>query len=246
LEEDAPEVMRFIDAAKDHNIALALGLQFKASEGYRNSVLFVNEKGERLGRYDKVNLTIGEYEEGVVPGDGPVVVDWKGVKVGAALCFDLNYKDLFAEYSQLGTRLIVFSSLFGGGKLLNSTAMLYGVHFVAAYSEWSRFVDFMGNDHAALGRRWESYRWGIIPPVTTHSINFDCERFHLASEQSKFEEIKKKYGSNVKIEVDQGSAFAVISSVSEKLTVQELIDEFELIPCAEYLAKSARTCKQIG
>lgn len=228
LAETSTAIQPFYDAAKKHGISIVLPLLIREGDGYFNRSLFINEHGKIIARYDKLYLAPGETEEGIIPGKNPVVANWGGVKVGFMTCFDMNYQDLVIQYKKLGVKLIAFSSMYGGGRLLNSYALLYGMHFVSAYSDWSRFVDALGYDHGGIGMRLESYRFGILTPVLTHSINFDYERLHLVGNQQKFSAIRKKYGRQVHIEIDQGSAFAVIESLSEEFSVGDIISEFEL------------------
>ncbi|MBW2154901.1 MAG: carbon-nitrogen hydrolase family protein [Deltaproteobacteria bacterium] len=228
LDENAAEVRPFYDIAKKHGVSIVLPLLIKAESGYFNRALFINEQGEISGRYDKIFLAPGEADEGVIRGNKPVVVDWQGIKVGFMICFDMNYQELVVRYKELGAKLIVFSSMFGGGKLVNSYALLHGLHFVCAYSDWSRFVDPFGNDYGGVGTRLEAYRFGSLPPVLTRSINFDYERVYITDAQAAFSEITRKYGSKVKMEFEQGSAITVMESLSDQFTIQDIMNEFDI------------------
>ena len=228
LDENAPEVKPFYDAAKKHGISIVLPLLIKAEKGYFNRALFINEQAEIIGRYDKIFLAPGEGDDGVIRGTKPVVVDWNGVKTGFMICFDMNFHELVVKYKELGVKLIVFSSMYGGGRTVNSYAVLHGMHFVCAYSDWSRFVDPLGNDHGGVGTRLEVYRFGNLPPVLTRSINFDYARVFMTDTHNAFPEIVKKYGGKVKMEFEQGSAITVLESLSDEFTVQDIMAEFDI------------------
>ena len=43
-----------------------------------------------------------------------------------------------------------------------------------------------------------------------------------------FPQIVKKYGARVKMEFEQGSAIAVIESLSDQFTIQEIMTEFNI------------------
>jgi Carbon-nitrogen hydrolase len=238
LDESAPEVQPFYDAAKKHGISVVLPLLIKAEKGYFNRALFINEQGKIIGRYDKIFLAPGEGDDGVIRGEKPVVVDWHGAKTGFMTCFDMNYQELVVRYKELGVKLIVFSSMFGGGKLVNSYAFLHGLHFACVYSDWSRFVDPFGNDHGGIGTRLEAYRFGNLPPVLTHSINFDYERVYISEAHGAFPAITKKYGSKVKMEFEHCSSIAILESLSDQFTIQEIMSEFGLKRLDDYIEQS--------
>ena len=110
LELDSLLIKPFFEMAQKNKTAVVLPLLLKTEEGYTNSSLFINEEGEITAKYDKVHPASGEMEEGVIPGVIPVTVDWRGVKIGFMICFDLNYPDLAQAYQDLGAKLIVFST----------------------------------------------------------------------------------------------------------------------------------------
>ena len=228
LEENAPQIQPFYDAAKKYGVSIVLPLIIKEKSNYFNRALFINKQGEVTGRYDKIFLAPGEGADGITRGTKPVVVDWHGVKLGFVTCWDMNYQELIVRYKELGVKLIIFSSMFGGGKLVNSYALLHGLHFACAYSDWSRLVDTLGNDHGGVGTRLEVYRFGGLPPVLTHSINFDYEKVYITEAQEAFPAITKKYGTKVKMEFEQGSSIAILESLSDQFTIQEIMTEFGL------------------
>ncbi len=237
---DGPHSIRgFVDAARRHHMAIVLPVLVKDGGETYNSALFLDETGGLYGRYDKVYPTVDEIDEGVRPGQGPVTVDWHGIRIGFMICFDINYRELAEAYRTRGTRLVLFPTMFDGGALVNSHALLHGMYFVSSYAEWSRFVDPFGRDISGMGRRMESWRSGVLAPVLTRTINFDFERLHLAFNQERFTDIRRAYGHKVQIHVDQGSALAVLESWDEQTTASDIVAEFNLEPLDHYLARGA-------
>ena len=239
IEENSSLIKPFLELAKKNSTAVALPLLLQEDGKYINSCLFIDEEGTLSGRYDKVYLPQGEVEAGISPGRETVVIDWRGLKVGFMICFDMSFPSMAQKYQELGAKLILFPTQFGGGKILNSYAALFSMYIISAYSDYSRIVDPLGRDSEAVGSRLEYYRWNILPPVLTRPINFDFTVVHMGDAE-KFPAIKKKYGPKIEIEIDQGTSIAMINSLSVDVTVNDIMSEFEMASYADFLADSRK------
>jgi predicted amidohydrolase len=86
----------------------------------RAACLVFDDKGEVVGRYDKmhlfdVNLENGEqYNESVSqePGNQPVVLDTPFGRLGLAVCYDLRFPELFRRMLDQGAELFAVPSAF--------------------------------------------------------------------------------------------------------------------------------------
>ena len=56
--------------------------------------MLLDRQGKLVGYYDKTFPTIGEIEEGILPGHGAVVFDTDFGRVGAMICFDFNFPEV--------------------------------------------------------------------------------------------------------------------------------------------------------
>lgn len=94
----------------------------------RNSIQFINSRGETDGIYDKNHVMIEEYQRGILYGEKAEIINTKIGKAAGVICFDLNFDDLRQTYIDKRPEILVFSSAFHGGlmqKLLG--AFLRGV-----------------------------------------------------------------------------------------------------------------------
>lgn len=87
----------------------------------RASCWVINNKGETVGRYDKIHLfdvdvedDYGSYRESAIfePGEDAVVVDTPAGKVGLTICYDLRFPELFRKLADLGAEWIVVPAAF--------------------------------------------------------------------------------------------------------------------------------------
>jgi predicted amidohydrolase len=83
--------------------------------------LVFDDRGERVGRYDKIHLFDVEIPEraesyresaNMAPGRTPTVIDTPVGRVGLAVCYDVRFPELFRNLSAAGAELFVLPSAF--------------------------------------------------------------------------------------------------------------------------------------
>jgi predicted amidohydrolase len=205
-----------------------------------NSVPVVDRSGKLALVYRKNYPTTGEMDAGVTPGWEVPVADCDGVRVGAAVCFDVNFPQVAAELERQRARVVFWPSMFWGGQLLQHWALRYGFSVVVAYGAESAVIDMSGRYLVKQGAETHQVRGGRLPPWAVAEVNVDRELFHLDFNQTKFPALREKYGPDVEIEVHQPEAFFLLASRRKGLTVEEIAREFRLETMRDYLARSSR------
>ncbi|MBI3831257.1 MAG: carbon-nitrogen hydrolase family protein [Planctomycetes bacterium] len=102
-----------LDAARQLKIAVVLGTTIKEGPRYFNSALTISPNGKVVGRYDKLQLTGAANRTGdaahFTPGGAarlkPVMV--AGVKLGALICLDMRYPEIWRLLALQGARVFV-------------------------------------------------------------------------------------------------------------------------------------------
>jgi len=106
---DGAAIGWFRQAAKEHNASIAFGYPEKASEGPYNAAMVVTPDGRDL-RYRKTHLFYRE-KENFLPGDsGFGVIEWNGLRIGLAVCFDWFFPESFRTLALKGADLIAHCS----------------------------------------------------------------------------------------------------------------------------------------
>lgn len=78
-----------------------------------NSQIFITETGEILSRYKKIHLfPLTSEREFFLEGNTPIIVNFHGIKIGFAICYDIRFPELFRYYSQNGVSLVLISACF--------------------------------------------------------------------------------------------------------------------------------------
>jgi predicted amidohydrolase len=195
----------------------------------------IDRKGEVVGYYDKNYLVPFETScYGIVPGEDIAVFECDFGRVGAVICFDLNFEELRLKYREAKCDIIVFPSHFDGGLLRNIFAHETGAYFVSCYSGSfcrSAVFDPLGYEIASSTNYYRS--------IVT-DINLDYKICHLDENRQKFAAAKKKYGDEFGF-CDNGFIGTVIlTSESEERTVDDIIDEFKIETREQYYARSRK------
>jgi predicted amidohydrolase len=96
------------DKAREFKVALAGSLPETRPEGVGNSLVFMDEAGMMVGFYDKAQLfpVTGETQY-FAAGDRLTILQWRGVKVGLLICFDLRFPELARALCLAGAELIL-------------------------------------------------------------------------------------------------------------------------------------------
>jgi predicted amidohydrolase len=232
--EDVPGPTSELAARKadQHSTYLVCPIVRRDREGLHNSALLFDRDGELSCTYDKVHPTIGEIEEGVIPGRRGVVHDADFGRLGFAICFDLNFRDLRRYYARRRARLVCFPSMYRGGIQLRLWAYEIGCYVISSTpGEQSAIVN-------PLGRILEeSYQYNKI---ISRRINMDYEVLHLDYNHEKFETMKESHGPGVELEVASPEGVFLLHSEEKDTSAREIMKEFGLEARSEYFARATR------
>jgi predicted amidohydrolase len=75
-----------------------------------NSLYVISDEGRLVDRYDKRKCSHTELTRFYTPGFESVVFDVDGFRFGMALCIEINFPNLFADYAGLGVDCLLLSA----------------------------------------------------------------------------------------------------------------------------------------
>lgn len=197
-----------------------------------NSAVLIDRKGQFIGAYDKIHPTIGEIKAGITPGKKAHVFDTDFGRIGFAICFDLNFRDVGEGLYRNGAEMVFFPSMYRGGLQLSIWAHDFHYWVVSATpGEQSAIVN-------PLGRvQLQSHAHGR---VITREINLDSEVLHLDENMNRFEALKNKYGDQVELEIASPEAVFLMTCHHSRKTVQDIIREFKFETRDKYFSRANR------
>jgi len=97
------------------SMAIAIGLGWKDEKGiWRNRAYFIDNKGNLLEYYDKIQQTSHE-RKFFVDGERLPVFEWNGIKLGMLICMDMRYPELWRLARKENAALMLhLASAYGG------------------------------------------------------------------------------------------------------------------------------------
>jgi len=225
---------RLAELARVHGTNIAYSaLHFDLDEPL-NSTEFIDRTGTVVGNYSKNHLTIEEADDyGLTYATTSSLVDLDFGRVGAVICFDLNFEELRDAYKGSGVELMVFSSEYHGGLMQNYWAYSLRSYFAAAIRPPapSAIVSPLGETIS------ESTNY--FPQVTSR-INLDYALAHLDRHWDKLAAMKLKYRDGVKIHDPGRLGSVLITAESTDLSVDDLLAEYEIERLDDYLDRARR------
>jgi deaminated glutathione amidase len=113
---------KVFEAAADRHIAVLIGGHPEPATGRKvfNTSVFIDETGTEIARYRKLHLfdvktPTGEcYRESdhFKGGNRSVVLEWRGIRIGLSICFDLRFPEHYRSLVERGAEWIFVPSAF--------------------------------------------------------------------------------------------------------------------------------------
>jgi predicted amidohydrolase len=228
-----PTTKRISRWAQEHSCYVICPIQIFSDGRKFNSAVLIDRSGNVVGRYDKIRPTETELEISTSPGKiEPPVFQTDFGKIGIQICFDVNWHSQWKQLKQKGAEIIFFPSAYPAARQLRTLAWLNQCFIVSStQTRPSSIYDITGEIIETTGR----YRhWaGAVLPLGKRLLEID---FHI----SKMRKIKQKYGPKVSIEWYHDDDLVTLASLDPQLTVEQLIDEFELTPHQAYIRRAQK------
>lgn len=223
----SPRIRAVAALARKHHCYILVPLLEKRGEHLYNTVLLIGRDGKTKWHYDKIFPTGGELEHNIQPGKQikPYKTDFG--RIGAAICFDLNFMELAQAWGKQKVRLILFSSMFVGGAKLASWALSTKAYLATAIADnGSQIVNPLGQ---ALGRTSRHN------PVLIRDLPRDFEVFHIDYNNQKWAALRQEYGDRIHMEIESELAHFILESRDPKLRVSDIIKKHRLLPLHQAL-----------
>jgi predicted amidohydrolase len=228
VKKPGPFLQLYLNFARKEKLHLVGASKIRDGGKVYNSAVVVGPKGI-LGCYYKNFPVTEEMEQGVAAGAGAVVIETPIARIGAAICFDLNFKELRDEYAALRPEIIAFPSMFHGGLVQGIWAYECRFHFISSSCfEDCGILDPLGRP-VALASDYTR--------VPMARINLDYVMVHLAQLGARMPDIKRKYREEVTLDVPEHVGPVLIFSNSPARTARDIAKEFELELLDDYLAR---------
>jgi len=233
---DGEIVARVSEKAKDYSCYIICPALIHDGDSLTNAAILIDRQGKYVGRYEKNMPTIIETQVGVKAGSEASVFETDFGKLGMAICFDLNFREIGKALCDEGAQIILFPSMYDGGLQLRAWALEFQCFVASAVLGGTNVII------DPIGRVLHSS--SLHEPVITHQINLDYKICHIDSIKDKVKEIKTKYGSSISISYATPEARCKIKSNDPLLKMDDILHEFDIETFREYCTRSLNLRKQ--
>lgn len=223
----------FAETARQNNCYIVYSAYRQLPDGTgRNSSVLIDRKGNVAGIYNKNHPTIGEIDKGIVCGTQAPVIECDFGRVGMAICFDLNFDEIRKKYVKNKPDVILFSSMYHGGMMQNYWAYSCRCHFVGAIAGRGTRSEIRNPLGEIVASNTNYFDYAVA------RVNLDCELVHLDYNWGRLRKMKAKYGPKVQISDPGYLGSVLISSEHETVTIDDMIEEFEIEQLDDYFVRS--------
>jgi len=224
-----PTIERIAAEAAANGLHIIWPLYTRENDRVYNSSVLIGPDGCVIGAYHKIHPTIGEIENGIMPGTEAKTFDTDLGRIGMAICYDLNFPDVREGLGSAGAEMIFFSSAYRGGLQLRIWAFELGVYVISAIlAELGQIIDQSGTVLAEA----------TYEALIARRINLDRRLLHMDYNWDKMDPILAKYGTDVSFEYFTREACFTIASERDGLSVDDVIAEFGLERRADYFRRA--------
>ena len=192
---DSPLMQRLESIAKKHRTYIVNSM-FRRGDGRDfNSAILIDREGQVAGIYDKAFPFWAELEKNEnldVGADVPVFETDFG-KLGIAICFDVNFPELWRRLADRDAELVVWPSAYSAGSALQAHAINH--HFYIVTSTWHSHClvyDITGEQLV------NSKRDGVN--ITRVSLDLDRRVYHENYNWPKAQQILKDLPDDVALD----------------------------------------------
>lgn len=227
-----PVTSKIAEFARNHNSYVVCPVYTQKGGHFYNSSILLDRKGKIAGVYHKMHPTSTEILQNGVFGSGvsagalnqPVIQTDFG-KVGMQICYDANWVDGWNNLKKQGANIILFSSAFPGGRILNHYALENNCYIISSTGGDARIIDISGNDLDSSSK-FVRYAWA--------NINLEKVNVTTWPTNGRLPDIFKKYGDRLSIKVWDENGVITIESHDPAIKVMDVLKEFK-IPTSEEL-----------
>ena len=209
-----------------------------------NSAVLIGRAGEIVGTYRKYRATGYEIEDGIQPGEDIPVWTTDCGRVGCAICFDLEYDDVALALARQKAQLVLWPSMFAGGRHLAAWCFTHGFYMVKCTAAHGQIVDPLGREVAAYGPQVTLDDPPAVVRWTSAEINTDVKMYHSDFNGAKLPDVVRRYGGGVEIGLAPDEGRFVITSHLPDKTVGDIEQEFQLTDLRDYLDGAAEIRKR--
>ncbi|MBI4583711.1 MAG: carbon-nitrogen hydrolase family protein [Planctomycetes bacterium] len=233
---DGPTISTLSALAKKHRTYLVCPLDRLEGTKRLNSAVLLDREGKVAGLYDKVFPYWSEFDlkQPVDAGQAAPVFTADFGRLGLAICFDVNFPEVWQRLADQGAELVVWPSAYSGGASLQAHALNHHFYVVTATQNC---------DCAVYDLTGEEILYEKTPGLNASRITLDLDRgiYHENFNRGKLEKLLQERVGEVKqtkwLEREQ---WFVLQALVPGASARALARQYGLEELRDYLSRSRR------
>lgn len=231
---EGPTITAMAALARKHQTYIACPIDRRFEKQRLNTSVFLDRTGKVVCTYDKVFPYWSEFDlhPAADVGEEAQVYEADFGKVGFAICFDVNFPEVWKRLADRGAEVVIWPSAYSAGRSLQAHAINHHYYVVTATQKSDCLVyDITGEQIA--------YSKSDRINVATHTLDLDrviChENFNLAGRDKLLEEHSADIEQEKWLELEQ---WFVLKAKRPEVSARQLAKEYGLEELRHYLDRS--------
>jgi len=237
---DGPTVTAMAALAKKHSTYLVCPIDRRDGTHRLNTAILIDRTGNISGVYDKVYPYWSEFDikPPVEPGQEARVFQTDFGKVGLAICFDVNFPEVWQRLADQGAELVVWPSAYSAGTSLQAHALNH--HYYVVTSTQTR-------DCLVYDITGEELLYNKSADLNVSRITLDLDRgvYHQNFNIEKRDKLLKEHATEVKqVKWLDREQWFVLQATKPGVSARALAKQYGLEELRDYLSRSRREIDQ--
>ena len=234
---DGPTNTALMKLAKKHHTYIVSPIDAMCEgKGRCNTAVVINRQGKISATYDKVYPYWSEYRHKVPvqPGKGTSVIETDFGKLGMAICFDVNFPEVWQDMANDGAELVVWPSAYSAGRHLQAYALLHHYYIVTAtYHGDCQVYDITGE------RILDEQTEGIN--ISRITLDLDRGIYHQNFNGEKRQKLLADHGDKILLGEDlDREQWYVLKANKPGVSALALARQYGMEELQDYIARSRR------
>jgi predicted amidohydrolase len=227
-------IATFSALARKHRAYIVCPIDRRDGKRRLNSAVLLDRAGKVAGIYDKVFPYWSEFDlkQPVCVGDAAPVFQTDFGKLGLAICFDVNFPEVWQRLAEQGAELVVWPSAYSAGTSLQAHALNH--HFYIVTSTGTR-------DCVVYDITGEELHYSKSQDVNIARVTLDLDRgiYHQNFNMDGRDKLLKERGHDVRQEkwLDREQWF-VLAAAAPGVSARALARQYGMEELRDYLNRS--------
>ena len=236
-----PTILKMAELARKHHTYIVCPIDRVEGDNRLNTAVLIDRNGKVAGLYDKVYPYWSEFDltPPVSVGLQAPVFDTDFGALGVAICFDVNFPEVWQELAAQGAELVVWPSAYSAGTSLQAHAQINHFYIVTSTQTCDCIVyDVTG----------EELLYEKTPDLNISRIILDLDRgiYHQNFNISKRDQLLADHAEAIVQEkwLDREQWF-VLKSTTPGVSARELARAYGMEELRDYISRSRRAIDEM-